>query len=164
MGQGRRHQWHTKAGHAEKCPLCGEGEMWPITRPGAAQKPDAITVCNKGEGCAKMTTVPNMAKTSVTWMRKLLDLTSRRCSKPCGCLDWPLWSFSPHVQGVRLNRAIFTRERGQLGHASVLRYDAVGNRRRQEGHHGHDNTADSSRSTLAFGPGSLTAPGGGHRD
>ena len=69
-----------------------------------------------------------------------------------------------HVQGVRLNRAIFTRERGQLGHASVLRYDAVGNRRRQEGHHGHDNTADSSRSTLAFGPGSLTAPGGGHRD
>jgi hypothetical protein len=31
--------------------------MWPITRPGAVQKPDAITVCNKGEGCAKMTTV-----------------------------------------------------------------------------------------------------------
>ena len=27
---------------------------------------------------------PNMAKTSVTWMRKLLDLTSRRCSKPRG--------------------------------------------------------------------------------
>jgi hypothetical protein len=31
--------------------------MWPITRPGAVQKPDAVTVCNKGEGCAKMTTV-----------------------------------------------------------------------------------------------------------
>ena len=69
-----------------------------------------------------------------------------------------------HVQGVRLNYAIFTRERGKLGYASVWRYDAVGNRRRQEGHHGHDNTVDASRSTLAFGPGSLTAPGGGHRD
>jgi len=31
--------------------------MWPITRPGAVQKPDAVTVCNKGKGCAKMTTV-----------------------------------------------------------------------------------------------------------
>ena len=31
--------------------------MWPITQPGAVQKPDAVTVCNKGEGCAKMTTV-----------------------------------------------------------------------------------------------------------
>jgi hypothetical protein len=31
--------------------------MWPITRPGAVQKPDAVTVCNKGEGWAKMTTV-----------------------------------------------------------------------------------------------------------
>jgi len=31
--------------------------MWPITRPGTVQKPDAITVCNKGEGCAKMVTV-----------------------------------------------------------------------------------------------------------
>jgi hypothetical protein len=30
------------------------------------------------------TTDANMAKTSVTWMRKLLDLTSRRCSKPRG--------------------------------------------------------------------------------
>jgi hypothetical protein len=31
--------------------------MWPITWPSAVQKPDAVTVCNKGEGCAKMTTV-----------------------------------------------------------------------------------------------------------
>ena len=31
--------------------------MWPITRPGVVQKPDAVTVCNKGEGYAKMTTV-----------------------------------------------------------------------------------------------------------
>jgi len=29
--------------------------MWLITRPGAVQKPDAVTVCNKGESCAKMT-------------------------------------------------------------------------------------------------------------
>ena len=41
----------------------------------------------------------NMAKTSVTWMRKLLDLTSRRYSKPCGRLVWPLWSFSPRHLG-----------------------------------------------------------------
>ena len=41
----------------------------------------------------------NMAKTSVTWMRKLLDLTSRRCSKPCGHLVWPLWSFSSRHPG-----------------------------------------------------------------
>jgi hypothetical protein len=38
-------------------PLCGEGKRWPITRPGAVQKPDAVTVCNKGEGYATMTTV-----------------------------------------------------------------------------------------------------------
>src|SRR5262245_10736333 len=36
----------------------------------------------------------NMAKTSVTWMRKLLELTSRRYSKPFGRSGWPLWSFS----------------------------------------------------------------------
>ena len=41
---------------SKKRPVCGEGEMWPITRPGAVQKPDVVTVCNKGEGCAKMTT------------------------------------------------------------------------------------------------------------
>ena len=37
----------------------------------------------------------NMAKTSVTWMRKFLDLTTRRCSKPFGRSVWPLWSFPP---------------------------------------------------------------------
>src|SRR5262245_28618226 len=41
----------------------------------------------------------NMAKTSVTWMRKLLDLTARKCSKPFGRSVWPLWSFSPRYLG-----------------------------------------------------------------
>ena len=31
--------------------------MWPITLLSVVQKPDAVTVCNKGEGYAKMTTV-----------------------------------------------------------------------------------------------------------
>src|SRR2546428_2138601 len=44
-------------------------------------------------------TCANMAKTSVTGMRKLLDLTSRRCPKPCGHLIWPLWSFPPRHLG-----------------------------------------------------------------
>jgi hypothetical protein len=38
--------------------------MWPLTRPGAVQKPDAVTVCNKGEGCAKMTTVQDCPGTT----------------------------------------------------------------------------------------------------
>ena len=42
---------------SRKTPLCGEGAMWPITRPGTVQKPDAVTVCNKGESYAKMMTV-----------------------------------------------------------------------------------------------------------
>jgi hypothetical protein len=73
-------------------------------------------------------------------------------------------SLIAHVQGVRLNHTIFLGRRGQLGYAPVLRYDAVGKRRRQEVPHGHDSPADSSRSPLAFGPGRLTAPGGCHRD
>ena len=71
-------------------PLCGEGEMWPITRPGAVQKPDAITVCNKGEGCATMATVQEgpgatfsgLLRASHGWGIRQLTPHARLCSHP----------------------------------------------------------------------------------
>src|SRR5262245_40240253 len=49
-------------------------------------------------------------------------------------------------------------------YATVGRYDAVKKRRRQEGQHGPDHTADASRSPLASRAGRLTASGGCLRD
>src|SRR5262245_42339565 len=69
-------------------PLCGEGEIWPITRPGAVQKPDAVTVYNKGEGCAQMTTVQDGP------------------GAPCSCLPMSL-----HGLGMRRGRGQAERSR-----------------------------------------------------
>src|SRR5262245_42347069 len=68
------------------------------------------------------------------------------------------------VQGVRLNHGIFFGRRSQLCYGTVLGYDAVERTLRQEVHHGHYSTADSSCSSFAFGSWRTPAPGGRHRD
>src|SRR5215510_9100302 len=72
--------------------------------------------------------------------------------------------FSPatHVQGVRLNHALFFGRRTQLCSETALGYDVVARRLRQEVQHGHCSAADISRGTFALNPGSVTAPGGRH--
>jgi hypothetical protein len=47
---------------------------------------------------------------------------------------------------------------------TAFRYDAVGERLRQEVHQDSDRAADAARGAFAFGPRSLTAFGGGDCD
>src|SRR6516162_6291197 len=72
------------------------------------------------------------------------------------------WSRPAHVQGVRLNHALFFGRRTQLCSETALGYDVVERRLRQEVQHGHCSAADLSRGTFALNPGGVTAPGGRH--
>src|SRR4029450_9018202 len=88
--------------------------MWPITRLGAVQKLDAVPVCNKGEGCAKMTTVQDCPGAtfsclpmSLAWVCDAVEDILSAPSAPTahalvgpGTRSTPLWSCHPYCGGL----------------------------------------------------------------